>query len=148
MEKSELRINNILINSLIVFYWLFVFFGSLYWIFSSGLFNTYISLIASTLLFFLLGWPIRMYWINIYHDVLVFKEQGFHPTIKSDFGVAFCNIYEYRIKKIVLNQYWVVLKRENGKTIRRIFPMSKSDLNFLSNKIADEINKKNKNASA
>lgn len=141
MEKPDLRIKNILINSLIVFYWLVVFFGSLYLGGKLGWINSTISIIILMLLFCLLAWPIKTYWINIYIDVLVFKEQGFHPHIKSDLGVAFDNIYEYKIEKIIFNQYWLILKRENGKTIRRISSMSKNDLKFLSNKIAKKTQK-------
>lgn len=61
-------------------------------------------------------------------DAIVFKERGFHPLIKNDFGVAFENIDEYQIKSLGLGLFWIVLKRSNGKTIRKLFSFSENEL--------------------
>ncbi len=148
MEKPDLRIKNIIVNSLVVFYWTFIYFGSLYWGVKSGLINSFLSIVIQALVFLLLAWPIKMYWIDIYIDALVFKEQGCHPLLKSDFCVALDNIYDYKIARITLNLYWVILRRENGKTIRRIISMSEDNFNYLSNKIAEKIKQNENNASA
>jgi hypothetical protein len=142
MEKPDLRIKNIMINGLVVLYWAFVFFASFIWGFKLVSIAPPYSFIIQTLVFVLFAWPIKMYWINIYMDALVFKKQGFHPKLKSDFGVLLDNISDYKIEKIIFNFYWLVFKRENGKTIRRISSMSEKQCNFLSNKLAEKVKPK------
>lgn len=73
-------------------------------------------------------------------DAIVFKENGFHPLIENYFGVAFENIDKYQIKSLGLGLFWIVLKRKNGKTIRKLFSFSENELSGFINTLNEKVN--------
>jgi len=86
------------------------------------------SLLIFSVIVSLLLWPIKLLKTYIYVDAIVFKESGFDPLIKNEFGIAFENIYDFRIKRVGLNLCLVVFKRKKGKTIRKLLSLSPSEL--------------------
>lgn len=92
-------------------------------------------------MFFL--WSIKRFRTYIYIDAIVFKEKGWHPLIKNEFGIAFENIYDYKIKRMAYSLNWIVLKRRNGKTIQRLFSISENELSELSQILNEKVKKTN-----
>ena len=84
-------------------------------------------------------WPIKCLKLYVYIDVIDFKEIGWHPNIKNEFGVAFENISEYKIDKSFLSFNWLELKRKNGKTIRRLLSLSNREFIELSNILKERV---------
>ncbi len=108
---------------------------------SYNLITNFVSILLFSLTVMVFIWPIKRFSIDIYVDAMVFRENGWHPLIKNEFGVAFENIYEYKIKRIGLTLNWIVLKRTNGKTLRRLLSLSNREFtefdNILKSKTID-----------
>lgn len=92
----------------------------------------WIVFITVPLLPLAIGWKIRFLRLKVYVDAIEFKEFVLHPTLGKRFGVAFKNIYEYKIIRIAFTFNWLVFKRRNGKTIRRLINLSKRELKEFS----------------
>ena len=139
MEKAQFEYKNRLRNLMTVGYWIVMFFGSLFIMINLDFIRNFLTLLIWSIISMTLVWPIKRFKTFIYVDAIVFKEKGFHPLIKNDFGVAFENINEYRINNLGFGLFWIVLKRRNGKTIRKLFSFSGNEISefieVLSNKV-------------
>ncbi len=72
-------------------------------------------------------WPFKILRVQIYFDTIVFKELGFHPLLVSKFGVAFENICDYELKRLISGFSVIVLKRNNGKRVRRFMSLTENE---------------------
>lgn len=128
MERPLFVFKNRLLNSLTVTFWVVVVICSFFIITNYNLTSSLTSLLIFSVIVSLLLWPIKLLKTYIYVDAIVFKESGFDPLIKNEFGIAFENIYDFRIKRVGLNLCLVVFKRKKGKTIRKLLSLSPSEL--------------------
>ena len=128
MEKPLFEYKNRLRNILVIIYWVLIVICFFFIMTNSNLIINSISLIIFSVIVLLFLWPIKLLKTYIYVDAIVFKESGFHPLIKKEFGIAFENIYDFRLKRVGLNLCWVVFKRKNGKSIRKLLSLSSSEL--------------------
>lgn len=151
MEKPLFEYKNYLRNILIATIWTLLFFVTIEVIgFTSLLLETYpnwnpelnwIVLLITSMLAFAIGWNIRFLRLNIYVDVIDFKEHGPHPNLGNHFGIAFENIYDYKITRLTFTFKWLVIRRKNGKTIRRLLSLSQSEYIGFSEILNEKIKK-------
>lgn len=141
MEKPLFEYKNRLRNILAICYWISIALISILVMVKSNLIRNSISIILFGIVVSAILWPIKRFKTSIYVDAIVFKEKGFHPLIRNDYGVAFDNIYEYQIKSLGLGLFWVILKRRNGKTIRKLFSFSVNELSGFLKVLNDKVNK-------
>lgn len=120
MEEPLFQYKNRLLNTLIIIYWIILYLSALYVAKHLNLITNLISLVLFSLIVMVFIWPVKRLKLDIYIDAIVFKEKGWHPQLENEFGVAFGNIYDYKIKKVALTLKWMIIKRKNGKTIRRL----------------------------
>jgi hypothetical protein len=149
MEKPLFEYKNRLRNIIVLLYWILISIGFFYLMISffneinyNSLGNFIVIVIFSLITMFFLR-PIKILKVTVYVDAIVYYEKGFHPLIKNDFGVAFENIYEYQVKSISFGLTWIVLKRRNGKPIRRLFSFSKNELSGFSNILKGKVEETN-----
>ncbi|MDE5416551.1 hypothetical protein L3049_00925 [Labilibaculum sp. DW002] len=86
-----------------------------------------------------IGWYFKILNLKIHIDAIVLREFGPHPNLVNEFGIVFENIYEYKIKSIALTFKWLVLKRTNGKTIRKLISLSKREFIEFSGVLNEKI---------
>lgn len=139
MKEAHFLFKNRLRNILIISYWIIISMSIFFISTHYNLIINFVSLIIISLIIMALIWPIKCLKIYVYVDVIDFKEIGWHPNIKNEFGVAFENIYEYKIDKSFLSFNWLVLKRKNGKTIRRLLSLSNREFKELSNILKERV---------
>ena len=60
--------------------------------------------------------------------MIVFYEWAAHPTFNNVYGIAFHNIDDYKINRVVSRFYLVELKRKNGKNFRKLIWFTTSEL--------------------
>lgn len=140
MEKPLFEYKNRLRNILAICYWISIALIAILVMVNSNLIRNSISIIIFGIVVSVILWQIKRFKTSIYLDTIVFKEKGFHPLIKNDFGVAFDNIYEYRIKGLGLGLSWIILKRRNGKTIRKLFSFSENELSGFLKILHEKVN--------
>jgi len=102
---------------------------------SNGFILVLLSIVVGSLFF----WPIKPFKTIIYSDIIVFKEFLRHPNLKNESGIAFENIYDYKISSMVFNLKWIVIKRRNGKTIRKMLSFSASEFKEFSNLLKEKV---------
>jgi len=149
MEKPLFEYRNHLRNVLIATIWTLLFFATLKAIsltyFLLDLYTSWnpelswIVILTASILALAIGWHIRFLRLKIYIDAIVFKEHGPHPTLGSRFGIAFENIYEYKITNIAFTFNWLVLKRRNGKTIRKLISIPRKEFIGFSDILDEKI---------
>ena len=140
MEKLLFEYKNRLRNILAICYWISIALIAILVMINSNLIRNSISIIIFGVAVSVILWPIKRFKTSIYVDAIFFEEKGFHPLIKNDFGVAFENIYEYRVKSIGLGLNWIVFKRRNGKTIRKLFSFSENELTGFLKVLREKVN--------
>ena len=144
MEKPLFEYKNRLRNSLIIGYWIVIsigFFSIMVNFLEETNYNSFgnfIVIVVDSLITMLFIWPFKRIKMSVYIDAIVLKENGWHPQIEKEFGIIFENIYDYKIKEIVLTFYWIEFRRRNGKTIRRLFSLSKNELKEFSKILNDK----------
>ncbi|GAP44009.1 hypothetical protein TBC1_112168 [Lentimicrobium saccharophilum] len=147
MEEPLFEFKNCFRNILTIGLWLVIFLSSFqileYFkeIDMSSLWFYFFLVLISTLLALFPFWPIKLFKTIVYHDVIVFKEMLRHPILKNEFGIAFENINDYKIKTMIFNLNWIVIKRKNGRTIRRLFSFSARELKEFSNILNEKVKK-------
>lgn len=140
MEKPLFEFKNRLLNSLTVTFWVVVVICS-FFIMTNYNLTSLTSLLIFSVIVSLFLRPIKLLKTYIYEDAIVFKESGFDPLIKNKFGIAFENIYDFRIKRVGLNLCWVVFKRKKGKTIRMLLSLTSSELSDLIKTLKEKVKK-------
>ncbi|MCB8999392.1 MAG: hypothetical protein H6540_04895 [Bacteroidales bacterium] len=146
MEKPLNEYKNRLRNIIVILYWILIsigFFSLMISFFKeinyNSLGNFIVIVIFSWIAMFFL-WPIKRLKVTVYIDAIVFYEKGWHPQIEKEYGVAFENIYEFKVKNITDGLNWIVLKRCNGKTIRKLFSFSENELSGFLNILHEKVN--------
>ena len=139
MEKPLFEFKNRLRNVVIIIYWIIIAISSLYFMTHSNLIHNTISLLVFGLIIYSLIDPLRLLKTYIYFDAIVFKERGFHPLIRNEYGIIFENIQNYKIKKVVFNLNWIIIQRRNGKTIRKLISLSEIELFEFSKMLKEKV---------
>jgi hypothetical protein len=127
MEKPIFEYKNILRNILTIGLWLIIAIGLYFIIFVYKGLNSIIIVLISIFISSFFFWPIKLFKTFVYNDAIVFKDFLRHPILNNEYGILFENIFDYKIKRIAFSLYWIVFKRRNGKTIRRLFSLSKTE---------------------
>uniref|UniRef100_UPI003216F439 hypothetical protein n=1 Tax=uncultured Draconibacterium sp. TaxID=1573823 RepID=UPI003216F439 len=143
MEKPLFEYKNRLRNILAIIYWILVSLSSILVLLNSNLIKNTISIIIFGIVVTVILYPIKRIKTSVHVDAIVFNEKGLHPLNRNEFGVAFENIYEYKLKSIAFGLNWIVLKRRNGKTIRKLSSLTGKELRELSEILTERINKVN-----
>lgn len=147
MEEPLLKYKNRPRNIITIIYWLSIALSAILVLIYSNLISNSISIILFGIIVSLFLYPTKILKTHIYIDTIVFKEWGWHPLMKNEFGVAFENIDDYEIKRIAFSFYRFVIKKKNRKTIRKLLCFSDNEL-FNFSKILNERININKKASA
>jgi len=147
MEKPLSEYKNKFGNILTIGYWIAI---SILWFFillqffertDYNSFWNFVSLLFFSLILIFLIWSIKRFKIFIHEDAIVFKEKGWHPLIENEYGVAFENINYYKINNVAFSLNWIVLKRINGKAIRKLISLSANEFSELSKILNEKIKK-------
>ncbi len=126
MEEPLFKYKNIFRNILTIGLWIVIAIGIYFIIIFYRELNIIVVLI-SILIGSFFFWPTILFKTFVYRDAIVFKEFLRHPILKNEYGILFENIYDYKTIRIAFSLYWVVLKRRNGNTIRRLLSLSKTE---------------------
>lgn len=146
MEKPLLEYKNRFRNLIVIVYWIIIsvsFFSIMMNFFKErdyGSSGNFIVIVFFSLIIMFFIWPIKRLKVSIYIDAIVFKEKGWHPLIVKEYGVIFENINEFKVKNITDGLNWVVLKRKNGKTIRKLFSFSENELTGFLITLQEKVN--------
>jgi hypothetical protein len=151
MEKPLFEYRNHLRNGLVIVVWILIFWGGVEAIgltFSllehipnwNPKLDWIVFIVVPTVTITIPGWHIRLLRCKVFYDVIVFKEQGPHPMIENEFGIAFCNIINYKVKAISFGLYWIVIKRSNGKPIWKLISLSERELTELLKTLSYNVN--------
>jgi len=149
MEEFLFAYKNTLRNSLIVLYRVVIIATAISGVilFDNELYSAVVFGIAMILLSYL-----KILKVYFYHDATVFKERGFYPTQRNDFGIAFENTESFEIRPTIIqplvdkvfgtgkrNFVRIIFSRKNGKSIHKIFSFKRNELSEFSKTLNEKI---------